>query len=153
MQTDRFNSVRQRLEGYKSEVEQWKCDHDLAIGCMDFELMLQHGLSIYQAINWIDEELRSRVYTKKDQHDPDTDQVVSTLYHWWLSPCDRVLEELRKHEEHFTVSYADEFHAACREVRGILADDADFFSGGDLVTIRDQAIDAHRRGECESCQE
>lgn len=149
MQTSSILSVEQRLAGYESEVEQWKRDHDLAIECMDFELLLQHGLSVFDAINWLDESWRSRIYSKQDTYDPKSEELLQDLYQRWLLKCGDLRRELERHERHFEVAYSDEFRAACVEVEGILSSDAAFFVGDRLVESRDQAIDAHRRGECE----
>lgn len=153
MSTTQFRSVRNRLKGYADDVQEWKSEHDRAMQCMDFELLLQHGLSLYETVNWIDETWRSRMFAKNQAFDQEMADLVEDLYKWWLRPCDVLLEELRNLERDFSVEYAEQFRSACREVKGLLTPDDEFFSGGDLVTLRDKALDAHERGECEAVSE
>lgn len=150
MTATRFDSVRRRVRGYRKDVEKWKEEHDLAMKCWEFEMLLQHGLSVYEAINIADETWRRHVLQKNAEYDPAVSKRITQLYKRWMRPCEHVMAELEVHERHFgVVEYADQFRRACREVKGLLTDDNEFFSGEKLTRARDEAIDAHRGGQCE----
>lgn len=152
MSTQQFDSVKQRLEGYVEGVEHWKVDHHFATECLDLELLLQHGISVYQAINFLDNAMREFVLTGKTEYSAENETAIADLYEWWFRPCDRILKKIDEFEARdFRVEYAEEFRGACIEVQGCFTDDEAFFSGGDLVTLRDRAIDSLKRGECEQC--
>lgn len=145
-----FNSVRHRLEDYGEQVEDWNNDHERALHCMEFELLLGHGLSLLSQVNTIDEKIRLKMFREEIEYDARFDDVLENYYKWWLKPCDKLLKELNLLEqEGFSIERAGEFRAACREVQGILTVDNQFFSGNALTDLRDQAIDEHRAGRCE----
>ncbi|HKI35497.1 MAG TPA: hypothetical protein VKA46_26815 [Gemmataceae bacterium] len=138
-----------RSERYSQQPEQWKQDHEAAMCCFDFEGLLAFGLSLYDYINRIDEAWRVKVYRNLVPHDPAVDKVIEELYRGWLKPYDRVLARLSALEKHFDVAGAKEFRSACREVQGILTPDEEFFIHDRLARLRDEAVDANRRGEAE----
>lgn len=143
--------MEKRIDNFQQEAEQWKIDHDTAMQCVDLELFLQEGLSIYEAINHLDEEYRTLIHSGDAEYDPAAEDLVRRIYERWLEACEllldlKVIESFE--QQGFRVNYADEFRAACREVRGALTEDAEFFSSDRLVELRDAAIDECRRGEC-----
>ena len=149
-----LESIKNRLAGYRGEADRWKIEHEDAMQCMDFELLLQHGVTIYDALNMIDEKARMEIYDSPDDYDPDYHKVMIGLYQWWLAPCDEILSELAKFESRFdSVDYAEQFRSAVQEVQGILTPDDEFFTGEKLAQLRDEAIDAYYRGECEEYTE
>lgn len=152
MANNLFDRVEKRIDSYHRGVEQWKIDHDDAMECLDLELILQEGLSIYDAINHFDEKWRSIVYDNPATYDREADDLIRKAYERWLTISEWILKShlIEEHQQRgFQVEYADKLRAACREVRGILADDAEFFSSERLVELRDEAVDEFRRGECQ----
>jgi hypothetical protein len=138
-----------RTERYAEQPEEWKQDHDAAMRCFDFEGLLAFGLSLFDFINRIDEVWRVKVFRGLVPYDPASDEVIGDLYRWWLRPCDRILARLSELEKHFDVEGSKEFRSACREVQGLLTRSADFFTHERLARLRDEAVDANRRGESE----
>lgn len=145
-----FDSVRQRLEDYGEQVDVWKNDHQRAMYCMEFELLLEHGLSLLAQLNSIDEKIRLKFFRGEVEYDSQYDDILTGYYQQWLKPCDKLLAELKSlKNEGFSVERAEEFRSACREVQGILTDDDEFFTGDALKVLQDQAIDEYRAGRCE----
>ena len=152
MSSQHFDVVKNQVAAYEREVEEWKSDHDLSVKCMDFESLLNLGLQVLAAIDWIDETWRHRVRLGQFEYDAAVEDVLTNLYTLWLKPCDRMIQTLDEFERAgFRVEYSSRFKAACREVTGILTDDSEFFQGDKLVALRDSAIDAHRENTCEPC--
>ena len=148
MPVNPLESVTRQVAAYGAGAEQWKADHDRAMECLDLELLLQWGLSCYDAINFADEKVRSLARSGKLEFTPEVADVITTAYRSWMKPCETVIRQLEAFErDGFSVEKAERFRSACREVRGILTDDAEFFGDG-LVELRDGAIDAFRTGEC-----
>lgn len=152
MKTGQYPAVKSRLKLFQGEAKQWKADHDQAVECvdLDFELLLQHGISVYEAINDIDENWRARVLSGEIEYLQEDEDFLTKLYHLWLQSGEGALSDLEGFEVGgYDVKYSDDFRRACIEVSGILTSDEKFFSGDDLVAMRDEAIDSHRRGDCE----
>ena len=153
MSQQRFGVVSNRVTAFREEVESWKTDHDLAMKCMDFESLLQAGLSVLDAIHSIDERCALAVRSGQAIADDDIQEAITRLYEDWSVPCARVLQKLPEFEHAgYAVKYAPEIRAASREVAGILTKDADFFVGDAIVDLRDEAIDAHRENRLEHWQ-
>lgn len=143
-------AVDNRLKLYRSEAAQWKVDHEQAPEYPDFELLLQGGLAVYEAINHIDESWRALVLAGEEEYLQEKEDCITNLYRLWLEPWKDLLSDLKDIEATgYKVKYAEEFYRACVEVCGILTPDEKFFSGDELVELRDNAIDSLRRGECE----
>lgn len=150
--TTHFASLDRHIQAYREETEQeqWKADHDVAMKCMSFESHLGLGVSLFESINRIDEAWRAKVHAKQVEYDPAVDEQIAFFYLWWFSPSDVLLDVLDYFESlGFQVEHADRFRAACREVHGLLSNDTEFFAGDRLAQLRDDAIESHRRGECE----
>jgi hypothetical protein len=151
--------AERQIEAYGREIEQWRRDHDAAMRCRDFELLLKLGLDIYETIGRIDAETSGAVH--RGEREPAALEAIDALYRLWLAPAEDVQQELNEFERSgFHVDFADAYRSACREVQGILTADCEFFTTtsttttlapgvGDLVALRDAAIDAHRRDETE----
>lgn len=143
-------SVKRRIASYREDVESWKIDHEFAMRCVDFEILLQHGLFVYDLINQIDEAIRAASRKGMIEFTRDIQDSVSALYRWWLEPCDAVLQLLVRFERQgYEVDHASEFRSAVREVRGVLTPDDEFFQESDVAALRDAAIESFERGECE----
>jgi hypothetical protein len=138
-----------RSARYEEQPERWKQDHNAAMHCFDFEGLLAFGLSLFDFINRIDEAWRIKVFRNLVPYNPTVDEGIEELYHLWLKPCDRLLVRLSELEKYFDVAGAKEFRSACREVQGILTEDEEFFAHDQLVRLRDEAVEANRRGEVE----
>ena len=153
MTVSSFDRARRQVDFYGQEVRGWQADHISAMRCLNVEGLVRVGLSAFEFINWLDEELslvllreRADAATLGEMRDG-----INGLYQSWLVPCDRVEDAVRRCEtDGYEVDGAEEFRAACREARGVLVPDAEFFSGGDLVSLRDEAVVAHRDGRTQA---
>jgi hypothetical protein len=80
--------------------------------------------------------------------------AIADAYRAWGKACGAFLQAITDLEaEGCEVEGADEFRRCCREVRGILTSDKDFFSGPELTALRDEAVEAHRNGITEEMPE
>ena len=143
-----FKIVRSAIGSYNIEADEWKRDHDEAMKCYDFEDFLLIGIGLFNAITDFDERHRARVLSGEIEFDPDHGELVRHAYSYWLEPCDDIAAHINKLRAEFgEVKNSEKFLSLCREAKGILADDANFFSGEALVKLRDEAIDEFRDGE------
>lgn len=140
--------VERQLEAYDREIEQWRQNHDAAMQCRDFELLLKLGIDVYETLGRLDTAV-SAAALRGERGQADL-EAVDDLYRIWLALTSAAAVELRLSEFEqagFHVEFSKAFRTAHREVQGILTPDAEFFRGDDLADIRDDAIDSHRRGE------
>jgi hypothetical protein len=135
------------LNAYADRAEQWKVDHIEAKACYDLEATLVWGLSLFFAIDLIDNNRHYMVFRNSAEYDPAAEQAVENLYKDWLRPADQLLARIEEMERSgYVVKWSDPFRRACRETKGVLTPDSEFFTGDSLVALRDEAIDAHREG-------
>jgi hypothetical protein len=147
--SDSLSIVRGELEFYEQKSEQvWSDAHEAALHATDCEELLALGNFLFERINRLDESWRNAVYTGHWSDDRGFEKVVEGLYRSWSKAGEVLLRWLEQLEgQGFCVEGAEQFRRCCREVRGILTPDDEFFSGDAQVNARDQAIDEHRRGE------
>ena len=137
-----------RVDLYRSEVDQWKQDHEEAMACLSFEQTLQLGVSLYDFLISLDEEIRSRMLSGQMQQDAGLLKAVKALFGAWLLPCPRVEERLRKFERKgYTMKLASEFRSRCAEARWMMKPAGEAFDHQRVVDARDEAVDAIRSGE------
>jgi len=147
-----FKVVRNALGSYQIEAEEWKRDHFVAMKCFEFEDFLLVGIGLFDAITDYDERHRARVLSGETEFDPEHSELIKEAYRWWLKPCREIRVEIEKFRKQFgEVKNSDKFLSRCREAEGLLTDDAVFFSGEDMITLRDAAIDDHRAGDTIEC--
>lgn len=147
-----FQDACESVSRYKNRTqmyeEGWKKEHNEAVKCLEFEEILVFGVSIYEFLNRLDEMWRLKVHKKQVEHDPKIDEAIERLYEAWLAPCDMVTARLDSFENAgYEVAGAKEFRSACREVKGLLTADSDFFRHQNLLTLRYEAIEEHRAGK------
>lgn len=150
------------VERLKRDVNQYRADLEdpiiresrAADACADFEYKLQKGLCIYRALNRLDENLRLQALKGEIEYTAEIADGFRRIFALWHEPCGVALKSLQYFEDRgFVVENANEFRAACIEVTGMLAGDAEFFSGNALADLRDEAVESFRRGECEEMKE
>lgn len=124
-------------------------DHETAMECLDFEGFLAFGLSLVRFVDRFDLAWQSKVRKGLIPPQKEIEDLVDAMYKAWMHPCDRVMKRIEEFEkEGFQVSGAEDFRLACREVKGILTPDEDFFAGNDqLVRLQEEAVAANQRGE------
>lgn len=146
-----FETTMKRIDSYLEDAEQWKKDHDTAARCMNFELLLQHATSVYEAINFFDESARQLHASGKQEYTAETGDVIRKLYRSWLQPHESIVQTILVFENAgYSVSFSSEFRSAVREVQSLLAEDEDMLTTDRFIELRDAAIDDHRAGNCES---
>ncbi len=118
-----------------------------AMACCDLENLLVYYIEAFQRINRIDEAWREGVLKKRLSYDAEFEGMIGNIYRDWLEMCERFVDSLCKLQETYIIECADQFLGCIREAKGILKEDSDFFSGEELVDLRDAAIDGHQRGE------
>lgn len=140
--------AERQIEAYGREVDRWRHEHDAAMKCRDFELLLKLGLDVYETLRRIDAEISAAVF-RGERVQADL-EFVDLVYRLWLAPSAEVERRLEEFERSgFRVEFAAEYRSAGREVRGLLTPDDEFFRGEALADLRDDAIDAYRRGRTE----
>lgn len=117
---DGLKQIERDLEGYSEESEQVIRDHRLAMACLDFEMLLQKGLQLLARIRFLDQALGRLTQRGELALTPEVEDSLNRLYHAWLHPCEKVLDDLAFFESHFAVTQGDEFRHACAEAEQIL---------------------------------
>lgn len=142
-----FNVVRGALKSYDDEAETWKVYHDHAMKCYDFEDFLGVGIALFDGITDFDERHRARVLANEVEYDPEHSATIKDAYRWWLRPCEHIQAKIDSLRADFGIlKNAEEFLSRCREAKGILMEDAEFFTGETFIELRDEALDEFRAG-------
>jgi uncharacterized protein with von Willebrand factor type A (vWA) domain len=162
-ESSRLNTVRRCLRSCEAGWEQWKDDHDLAIVCCDVQEQLALLNYLFERINRADEAAREAVFAGRQDHSPEFDAELESIYRQWSEVSSKYLDIVGKLESQgFNVEGADEMRGRLREVAGLLTSDDQFFTPDDagqssriekLVQLRDEALAAHRRGETEEMED
>ena len=140
--------VASQTEQYVATVEHWNGDRQAAMVCKQVEETVELGTRIFDEIVAFDESWRRKVLRGELQFSPVIHSLILALFRRWYVPASDVLaaiESLRNHG--LSVNGAEDFRQRCRETEGGLTPDADFFAAGELVDLRDEALDQHFRAE------
>jgi hypothetical protein len=166
-ESSRLNAVRRCLRSCEERRELWKEDHDLAMVCCDVQEQLALLSYLFERINRADEAVREAVFAGREDHSPEFDSELENIYREWADVAGKYLSIVRKLESQgFSVEEAGELRSRLREAIGLLTPDDQFFTpdnapeaGGrpsrveKLVQFRDEALEAHRRGETEEMED
>jgi hypothetical protein len=101
-------------------------------------------------MNELDEAIRLQTFTGnlESKMAGDLCLEIENLFHQWLTASLAHLDVLALLQaKGLPVTGADRFRNAVDEVRKMLTPDKDFFAGPGLIDLRDNALDAHARGE------
>lgn len=137
------------LRLYVDVSQQWKADHQEALGCYKFEDILARGVQVFGLIVNTDENWRAAICAGRIQFEEAARDEILAAFRLWLQPCDAILQHLAYFEgAGFDVKHAYDFRSCVRECQGILTPDEQFFVDDRLVELRDEALDQHRDGNC-----
>jgi hypothetical protein len=133
----------------ESQAERWQQDHEDARDCQVLEFLLRTSLRFLDEIGNLDN--KNRLLVLQGEAEAGAEELAAKLYqHWFKGATTILMPSLTAMEgKGYQVEGAVEFRTACREVKGILTPDAQFFDGERLVDLPDKAIESHRRGETE----
>jgi hypothetical protein len=134
--------------------EPWKADkvtsegeQDWEAKLRDMETVLGRGNWLFWAISVVDQNWHTEVYENRVPYNPTEEAEIVDYYRAWLLPTGDLLARIKELESrNYVVTGAEKFRDNCREVRGLLTDDTDFFDGDSLSELQDRAIDAHSEG-------
>ena len=143
-------TIRKHLEAYQATAEQWKKDHEDAMQCYDVQDSVKFGLFILDVLHQLDEEIRLRCFKGNEPKDAYAKlcNEVEELYQRWFRTSEVHLEIVASLvSKGHTVEGAEELRKAFQTVGKMLTPDDEFFSAAPLVDLRDEAVDAHARGE------
>ena len=102
---------------------------------------------LFETISRFDSGWHAGVFAGQIAYNADQAAHILGFYRTWSKHADRVLAILdRLESEGHAFRGTDEYRRHCREARGLLTSDAEFFAGDALVALRDEAIDEHREG-------
>ncbi len=149
--TTTVDLVKGNLDQYNLATDSWLNDHRQAMQCLDFEEFLRFGLTFFEFINHLDESWRHRVRRKIETYSPECHDIILELYRLWMRPCDKLIQVIERFEaDGFDIEPKEVFLAACRECRGILTPDEDFFQGDQLDRLRNSATEELAAGTTEA---
>ena len=140
--------LQDQMKLAESQTEAWKQDYKDANNCHILEFLLRTWLHLLDEIGELDNQLRLAVLQGKAE--PGEEGITEHHYRVWLQGAETVMPLLIDSERKgYQVERSEDFRNGCREVKGILTPDEEFFSSEGLVELRDKAVDAHQRGETE----
>jgi hypothetical protein len=149
-----FDLIRDEVKLYEAKSEAWRLAHRSAMRCRDLEARLALGVFTFNQISRADEHWRKEIYAGNLPFADEDERAILDAYRTWAGTCDLYLKAIAELEsQHYAVEHAEEFRQCTREVRGILTSDENFFSGEQLTVLRDEAIEAHRKGATEEITE
>jgi hypothetical protein len=160
IELSRLNAVRRCLRTCEEGRELWKEDHDLAMVCCDVQEQLALLVYLFERIHRTDESAREAIFAGRQDHSPEFDRELENVYREWASVAGKYLDVVEKLESQgFFVEGADQARHRLREATGLLTPDDEFFTPDDassriekLVQLRDEALEAHHRGETEEME-
>jgi hypothetical protein len=143
-----LRTARLHVHNYTGESDDLIQRHAEGIDCRDCEDFLQLGIDAFKWLGRADHVIRSAVYRGLAEYDPSLDVALAALYAEWLKPCTLAEGWIAQQEARgFRVDNLAEFRACCEEVRAIVEAHEGTLENDALVELRDDAIDAHRKGE------
>jgi hypothetical protein len=149
-----FDFIRSEVRLYQAESEAWKLAHRSAMRCRALERRIAFGVFIFKQITRVDEDWRKEMFAGGLPFSEQIETAITEAYRNWGAACVpflRAIDDMAA--EGYEVEGAAEFRHCCREVRGILTSDKDFFCGSEFATLRDAAVEAHRNGTTEGISE
>jgi uncharacterized protein with von Willebrand factor type A (vWA) domain len=167
LESSRLNAVRRCLRSCEESRELWKQDHDLATICCDVQEQLALLSYLFDRINRADEAAREAVFAGRQDHSPEFDSELESIYGEWAGVAGKCLDVVGELElQGFSVEGAGQMRSRLQEANGLLTPDDQFFTPDDaseadgrpsriekLVQLRDEALAAHRRGETEEMED
>ena len=132
----------------EEEAGLWKADHGMAMVFLVFQDLVTDLIKAFRVTTLVEERYRTEVYSGQREDSAGFLAKIEESYKMLLSASAKAESVLPWAENQFgQVQGAAEFREICSELRGMFTPDDEFFSGQSLVTLRDEAINAHRRGE------
>jgi hypothetical protein len=133
--------IRDRVDAFQDECDLWRQEYQAAQLYFDWRDLLHEGVELYHELCRLDENWRRDVYCG-GSYEEDFAQRVDELFRRLGRAMFTIEKDLvplyeREHGTHG----AEEFRKCCREIRGILTPDQQFFAGDALTALRDQALD------------
>ena len=126
---DALTLAQDKARIYREESELWKRDHALAMAYYDFQDFVEFGINLFDSITKIDEDWRRQVLKCEVEYDPLIAKRILEVYQAWLEPCAEIERIASFFEQTFdNVSNAAEFRSRCREARGVVTPDEQFFA-------------------------
>jgi hypothetical protein len=132
-----------------ARAEPWKLRHDKVMKeCDAFPQILADRIATFHLIAEIDKTWNADVARNLIPYSAADEAEIADYYRVWLSGAERIGQELDKYQKAgVPFEQADEFRKSLSLAKGALKTDAEFFGEEKLAAMRDEAIDAHRRGE------
>ncbi len=148
--------LEKELDLFLEQQEVWKTDHEDAMLSWDAEEAVALGIHVFQRLNQADERNQLRAFREEISHDEAEGERarLMDLFRRLLPAIERLLRAIKYcSEKGYVIDRAEELAKWADEIRGILTSDEDFFAGEPLEHLREQALDALRRGAITELQE
>jgi hypothetical protein len=125
-------------------------DHNHAMECLDCEACLQLGIDAFRWLVEADEVISCAVAKDIIEYDEKVEAEILALFRRWLAPCEfanRWIDVQVKRG--YQPDNLSEFRRCEAEVNAIVSsqDNTDRQMSDELIRMRDEALEEHRRGE------
>ena len=141
------SSIRPRVRDYAEE-EPWKKDHKDAMACVNLERFVAYGIWLFYELHRHEETWRASVARGVIPYSEDAQKEMVELVQLWLKPCECIEQGIQYFTKlGYDVSPAAKFREVCAEARWTLAAPETAFDHEKMIALRDEAVDAHRKGD------
>ena len=139
--------IRDRVDALQDQCDLWRQEYQTAQLYFDWRDLLHEGVELYCDVCRLDENWRRDVY-RGAPYGEEFAQRIGDLFRRLGRAMFAIEKDLvplyeREHGTHG----AEEFRKCCRELRGILTPDTEFFDDDALAALRDQALDQMAGGQ------
>lgn len=140
--------IRKQVQLCDEAAQAWRPDHDDAMQCRDLEEWLTILVAAYDLAVQRDEDWRLGVFRKQEPYDAKVHGEINAMFEAWWAAAKKMEQNVSLLEvKSFTVEHAAALRDRLREVEQLLTPDSKFFRDRKLVDLRDEALDAHARGD------
>jgi hypothetical protein len=140
--------IRKQVQLCDEAANAWRPDHDDAMQCRDLEEWLTILVAAYDLAVQRDEDWRLNVFRKQEPYDAIVHGEINATFEAWRVAAQKMEQNVGQLEsKSFTVEHSAALRDRLREVEQLLTPDSKFFRDQKLVDLRDQALDAHAKGD------
>jgi len=108
-------NLKDQVRFYQGQAEAWKDQHDQQ---RELEAILSLGLSLFDQIQKIDQEIANTIQAQRVAPSRDLVSEVVAVYQWWYGPSEPLLKAIKYFQsEGVKIENAESFIRACQKAR------------------------------------
>src|SRR5258706_7604225 len=108
--------LKDQVRFYQGQAESWK--DDSTEGRRELEAILSLGLSLFDKIQKVDQEIANTLQAQKLSPSAELVKEVSAVYEWWYRPCEPLLKAIKQFQlDGKRIDNSETFIRACQKAR------------------------------------